>query len=77
VPWRKLYDSCVCETNLAKLGKLAFEAEDAIFLRSRELSQESHIADEVRELSRAARVLLKIRIKKLGWPNPFNLNNLN
>lgn len=75
--WRKLYNSCVCEKNLAKLGKLAFATEDAIFLRSRELSQESDIGDEVQELSRAAKVLLTIRIKRLGWPDPFNLNNLN
>lgn len=75
--WRKLYDSCVCETNLAKLGKLVFETEDAIYLRSRELSKESHIGDEVRELSRAAKVLLEIRIRKLGWPDPFKTNHLN
>jgi len=77
VSWRKLYDSCVCETNLAKLGKLVFETEDAIYLRSRELSKESHIGDEVRELSRAAKVLLEIRITKLGWPDPFKTNHLN
>ena len=75
--WRKLYDSCIYETNLARLGNLAFKTEDAIFQRSRELSLESHIGDEVRELSRAARVLLQIRIKKLGWPDPFKMNNLN
>jgi hypothetical protein len=67
VSWRKLYDSCVCETNLAKLGKLVFETEDAIYLRSRELSKESHIGDEVQALSRAAKVLMKIRTRKLGW----------
>ena len=66
--WRKLYKSCACETNLAKLSKLVFETEDAIFPRSRELSKESHIGDEVRALSQAARVLVDIKIEKLGWP---------
>lgn len=66
--WQNLYESCVCETNLAKLGKLVFETEDAIYLRSRALSKESNIGNEVRALSRAAKALCEIRISKLGWP---------
>ena len=65
--WQKLYDSCVCETNMVKLGRLVFETEDAIFLRSRELSKESHIGVEVQALRQAARALRNIKIKKLGW----------
>jgi hypothetical protein len=68
--WQKLYESCVFETNLERLDKLVFETEDAIYLRSRELSNESHIADEVQALRRAANGLLDIKIKKLGWPDP-------
>jgi hypothetical protein len=77
VQWQKLYESCVFETNLGRLNKLVFKAEDAIYLRSRELSKESHIANEVQALSRAANGLLEIKIKKLGWPDPakFNSNN--
>ena len=75
--WRELYDSCVCETNLTKLGKLVFETDDAIFLRSRELFKESHIGDEIQALRQAARVLLDIRIRKLGWPDPSKMNNPN
>jgi hypothetical protein len=74
VQWRELYDSCFLETNFRKLDKLVFEAEDAIYLRSRELSNESHIADEVQALRQAARGLLEIKIKKLGWPDPAKLN---
>jgi len=70
VQWQKLYESCVFERNLEKLNKLVFETEDAIYLRSRELSNESHIADEVQALRRAAKGLLEIKIKKLGWPAP-------
>ena len=68
--WQKLYESCVFETNLARLDKLVFKAEDAIYLRSRELSKESHIANEVQALRLAARGLLEIKIKKLGWADP-------
>jgi hypothetical protein len=38
------------------------------------LSYESHIADEVQALRQAARGLLEIKIKKLGWPDPAKLN---
>ena len=68
--WQKLYESCVFETDLEKLDKLVCETEDAIYLRSRELSNEPHIADEVQALRRAAMGLLEIKIKKLGWPDP-------
>jgi hypothetical protein len=45
VQWQQPYESCVFERNLEKLNKLVFETEDAIYLRSRELSNESHIAE--------------------------------
>jgi hypothetical protein len=77
VKWQKLYESCVFERNLEKLNKLVFETEDAIYLRSRELSNESHIADEAQALRRAANGLLEIRIKKLGWPDPAKVNSSN
>ena len=73
--WQKLYESCASETNLGSLDKLVFELEDAIYLRSRELSNESHIADEVQALRRAANGLLEIKIKKLGWPDPTKVNS--
>jgi hypothetical protein len=51
-----------------------FEAEDAIFLRSRELSNESNISDEVQALRLAAKGLLEIKTKKLGWPDSAKVN---
>lgn len=72
--WQQLYESCVFERNLERLNKLVFEAEDAIYLRSRELSKEPHIADEVRALSRAAKRLQEIKIRKLGWSDPGRLD---
>ena len=75
--WQQLYESCVFTRNLEKLNKLVFETEDAIYLRSRELSNESHIADEVQALRRAAAELLEIKINKLGWPDPAKVNSSN
>ena len=77
VSWRELYDSCVCETNPERLEALASDTEFAIVLRSRDLSGESELSDEVQALRQAARVLLEIRIKKLGWPDPFKIDTQN
>jgi len=74
VLWQKLYESYVFERNLEKLNKLVFEAEDAIYLRSRELSHESHIVAEAQALGRAAKGLLEIKIKKLGWADRRHLD---
>jgi hypothetical protein len=63
VQWQQLYESCVFETDFEKLDKLVFETEDAIFLRSRELSGESYISDEVQALRQAAKGLLKSRLR--------------
>jgi hypothetical protein len=62
VQWQKLYESCVFETDLERLGKLVFETEDAIYLRTRELSNESNVSAEVQEL---------------GWPDPAKVNAKN
>lgn len=67
VPWQKLYESCVSETNPERLEKLVFETERAIFLRNCELSTESNASDEVQALEQATKGLLEIMIKKLGW----------
>jgi hypothetical protein len=73
VQWQELYESCLFERNLVRLNKLVFAAEDAIYLRSRELSKESKIADEVQALSRATTGLQEIKIKKLGWADPAKI----
>jgi hypothetical protein len=69
VPWQKLYESCVSETNPESLEKLVFETERAIFPRNCELSTESNTSDEVQALEQATKGLLEIKIKKLGWPD--------
>jgi hypothetical protein len=70
VLWLDLYKSCLTETNRDKLEKLVFETEDAIVLRSQELSTEPYLSEEVRALKEAAQQLLELKIKKLGWPDP-------
>ena len=74
VSWRELYDSCVHETNPERLEILASETESAIVLRFRDLSHESEQSAEVQALKQAAQALLEIRIKKLGWPDPFKMD---
>jgi hypothetical protein len=75
VPWLDLYKSCVSETNRDKLEKLVYETEDAIFLRSRELSTETYPncppkpIYEVQALRQAAQKLLQLKTEKLGWPD--------
>ena len=72
--WQQLYESCDFERNLERLNKLVFETEDAMYLRSRELSKESHIANEVQALREASNRLAEIKIKKLGWTDPRRLD---
>lgn len=68
--WQKLLESCVSETNPARLEKLVFDTEDAIYLRLRELSNEPYPSDESLELKQAAQKLLQLKIEKLGWTDP-------
>jgi len=66
VQWQRLYESFAFERNLDRLNNLVFQAEGAINLRSRELSNESNISAEVQALRRAAKGLREIKIQKLG-----------
>ena len=75
--WQRLYESCDLARNLERLNQLVFQAEDAIYLRSRELSNESNISAEVQPLRRAAKGLLEIKIQKLGWPDPARVKSSN
>ena len=72
--WLDLYKSCVSETNPDKLEKLVYQTEDAIFLRSQELSTEHYLSQEVRALRVAAQKLLKLKTEKLGWPDPYKVD---
>lgn len=45
-----------------------------MFLRSQELAGEPQRSDEEEELRQAARQLLELKTKKLGWPDPLKFN---
>jgi hypothetical protein len=70
VLWQKLLESCVSETNPDKLEKLVFDAEDAIYLRMRELTAQPYRSDESLALKQAAQQLLQLKIEKMGWRDP-------
>ena len=58
------------ETNSDRLTELVQQTEEAMFLRSQELGREPQRSDEEEELRQAARQLLELKVKKLGWPDP-------
>jgi hypothetical protein len=70
VLWRELYESCVSETNPAELEKLVHEVGDAIYLRLRELSTESHLSDEVQELRTSSAKIARDKDRKVGLARP-------
>jgi hypothetical protein len=70
VSWQNLYQSCLLETDPAKLEKLVFELEDAIVLRYHEIALEPKRSDEEPALKQAAEQLLKLKIERLGWADP-------
>lgn len=70
MPWKKLYESCVSETNPDKLKKLVFRLEEAIVLRYHDLANEPNALEELQAIKRAAQQVLQLKIERLGWPNP-------
>jgi len=68
--WRDFYKTAVLETNPKLIERWIGEAEAAIFLRQQELAPLSDGAVERQEMAEAAKVLLRLKIEKLGWPNP-------
>ena len=66
--WKTLFQRCLSETNPDALTGLLYQTEEAMFLRSQELTREEE------ELRQAARQLLELKTKKLGWPDPLKIN---
>ena len=71
--WRILYEAAVDEANPGVFERLVYETEDAICWRLRELSGNMSDPLEVNEISEAAKNILKLKIERLGWPNPNSL----
>ena len=55
---------------IENITKAVIAAEAAMFQRWQELSGESDHAEERGQLREASDKLLKLKIEKLGWPNP-------
>lgn len=68
VLWKILVQRCLCETNREALTGLVHQAEEAMFLRSQELTEEEE------ELRLAARQMLELKTKRLGWPDPLKVD---
>ena len=67
MPWRRLYESCISETNPDKLKKLVCQLEKAIVLRYHDLANEPNAFDELQAIKRAAQRLRRLKTEKLGW----------
>jgi len=70
VAWRALYESCISETNPDRFKKLVFQLEEAIVLRYHDLADEPKAFDELQAIKCAAQRLVRLKIEKLGWPEP-------
>jgi hypothetical protein len=64
---RQLCDAAIHETDQARLEKLVYEIEQALFERG----QADELDDKERtELERASRVLLMLKTERLSWRKP-------
>ena len=68
--WHILYEAVVGETNPSVFERLVFETEDAIWRRLRELSKNPDGPLELSAISDAVEVILRLKVERLGWPNP-------
>lgn len=67
--WRRYLQKAMQESDPEQLTKLVYDAEEALFLRWRELAHDSNHGRERDELKAAADELLAIKKFKLGWPS--------
>ena len=68
--WRDLYAATVLETNRKRLEGMVCELEVAICGRLRDLDKFPEPGGERQELANASAVLLTLKAKRLGWPDP-------
>ena len=68
--WRTLYESCISETDPDRFKKLVFQLEEAIVVRYHDLADEPKALDELQAIKFAAQRLVRLKIEKLGWPEP-------
>lgn len=66
--WKSLLQLAVDEKDKARLARLADQLESAIFLRCQELQCGDEEEAERQAIKEATRMLLQIRVDKLGFP---------
>jgi hypothetical protein len=65
--WKELYQAALLELNHESLNQKVEGAEEAIFLRFRELAGDSHPEERV-SLNNALRALRALQVEKLRYP---------
>lgn len=69
--WRGLHQLVLRETDLKTLLPLVYQLEDCMVQRWQELARRMNFETERTELQSAAEDLFRIKIERLGWPDPF------
>jgi hypothetical protein len=67
-PWKRHYQSALDESSQVKLQEKVHIAELAIFVRWQELAGDSDHHQERNDLSEACENLLRVKTRRLGWP---------
>jgi hypothetical protein len=68
--WRTLYTAALAETDITALADLVYKTEEAITLSLQEFVRTSPGSAELSELRAAANQLLRVKVQRLGWPDP-------
>lgn len=66
--WQDLYQAALVEPDRQKLTDLVLAVEEALLLRSQELTGSGLDDNERAAMAESARNLLTIKTEKLGWP---------
>jgi hypothetical protein len=69
--WQNLLQEASNETDSGRLSEKVQEAETAIFLRLKDLSDLPDNQPELEALQQACEELLKIQTQRLNWPGNF------
>jgi len=68
--WRFVYLNALRAEGVENMTRAVGAAEDAMFQRLQEIAGQPDDLQERAQLQAASDELLKIKIEKLGWPNP-------
>ena len=68
VMWEEKYRKAIRQTDKGQSRQLILEAEQALFLRARQLENSSDYQEERLAMDAASSALLAMKVYKLGWP---------